>query len=348
MTKRIVLHCGLAKTGSSALQVQFAQSRNTMIEKLGLDYIKAGTFDDEVKGMIASGNGARLAQTRLDPHHPSCLSHIRDRLEDDIVSKIRASSHDILLSSEFFGAISTVELRDLVKLLSSEGRVELIYFVRNQTQLIASSYMQRVKRHGEQDFPQRFIKNRPGVINQAKYYKRFARIREVMPSTPLKIRMYEDSADHPKGIMGLFLSTIGLDPDVNLGLSDTLVNTSPSPLELRLMLEVNRHNPRMQFSDMLVEASAEAGRSKFHSNHTILPAETRHDLKKIFDADNEVFFREFFNCENQYPIDVGADYIDLESLTFTPDDVLSILGGVMVKMDDRIAALEQAERHRNS
>lgn len=346
MSKRILVHCGLGKTGSSALQVKFSQGREAMIEKLGLDYIKAGAFEDQAQGKISSGNGVQFAKSYLPPRNPSSLQHRQEEFTKDILSRIRATPHDVLLSSEFFSALPVPDMADLVGELSREGSVELMYFVRNQASLLASGYMQKVKRHGEQglleDYFEQWVKQR----HQNFYYKRFTKLREALPDVPTHIRRYESSLDHPHGILGVFLSAVGRDPSVDLGVPDLPVNTSPSPLELRLMIEMNRFKPRMQFSDMLVEASAEAGRSTIHSEHSILPPEIRQKLKETYDVDNEAFFREFFDTENLYEIETDVDFIDLNTLTFEPNEVVSIIGGLMIKMDNRIAALETAERRR--
>ncbi|MEL6646863.1 MAG: hypothetical protein AAFQ05_04010 [Pseudomonadota bacterium] len=346
MTKRIILHCGLGKTGTSALQVKFAQGREVMIEKLGLDYIKAGAFDDQVKGKISSGNGVQFAKSYLPVRNPSSLLHRQDEITTEILYAIQNTPHDVLLSSEFFSALPVPDLAKLVGVLRREGAVELVYFVRNQASLFASVYMQKVKRHGETGLPAASIDHWIKQRHQSFYYKRFIKLRDALPNVPTHIRMYESSRDHLQGVLGLFLETVGFDPGLDLGVEDIPVNTSPSPLELRLMLEINRFNPRMQFSDMLVEASAEAGRSRFHSEHSILSPETLQKIKETYDAENEAFFKEFFGTENQYDIDTEVDYVDLGTLVFEPHEVVSIIGGLMTKMDRRIAALEAAEQDR--
>ena len=144
MTKRIILHCGLGKTGTSALQVKFAHGREVMIEKLGLDYIKAGAFDDQVKGKISSGNGVQFAKSYLPVRNPSSLLHRQDEITTEILYAIQNTPHDVLLSSEFFSAFPVPDLAKLVDVLRREGAVDLVYFVRNQASLFASVFMQKV------------------------------------------------------------------------------------------------------------------------------------------------------------------------------------------------------------
>ena len=342
MTKRIVLHCGLGKTGSSALQVQFAKSRDAIIEKLGFDYIQTGAFEDQLKGKISSGNGVHLARAFLPASNPSSLSEEQDAVTANAMSQIRQSPHHVLLSSEYFGALPAPQMRGLVDVLQQEGAVELVFFVRNQISLLSSIYMQRVKRHGETRLPAEFFQSFDQQRKQFFYMKKFSKLRDFVPDIALRIGLYEESETHPQGLIGLFLSLAGMGSDVDLDITDAPVNTSPSPLELRLMLEINRFSPRMQFSDMLVEASAQAGRSSVHGHPSIFPPRIRRRIKRIYEADNEAFFKTFLDRENAYTVKVNADYVDLETLAFEPGQVLSILSGLMSKMDHRIAALEKA------
>ena len=77
--KKIILHCGMPKTGSSALQVQLAQSRETLL-KHGFDYLPMGDFKQARQGRITSGNGAGLARAYLNPEHPASLASRRGEL----------------------------------------------------------------------------------------------------------------------------------------------------------------------------------------------------------------------------------------------------------------------------
>jgi hypothetical protein len=341
MTRRIILHCGLPKTGTSALQVQFAQSRLALLDNFDIDYLKDADFEKAATGKITSGNGGNLAKAYLPPSHPASQSDHVDEFTQDVMAKIKQTESHVLLSSEFFSSIPERRLAALIDTLSEQGAVELVFFTRNQLSRLASAYMQQVKRHGEVRFPDAFFTKWENQKAGMLYFKRFTRLAFVCEKAKLHVRPYENAKDHDNGLLGLFLNTIGIADTAKLDVEDTPVNLSPSPLELRLLLEVNRLQPRAGFSDMLVEASAQAGRSQPFSQHLIVPPSVRSEAKAVFDEDNQKFFREFVGTENQYPIDVEGDYIDLSQLTFEANDVMFILSGLLARIDRRLAKLER-------
>jgi hypothetical protein len=141
--------------------------------------------------------------------------------------------------------------------------------------------------------------------------------------------------------MGLFLDMIGAKVPAAAMPTDSRINLSPSPQEIRLMIEVNKHRPRMQFSDMLVESSHAAGRANIHAQHAILPPEFADEVSTFFRTENEAFFRDFAQSENIYlNAWTDDDFIDLRKVTFDATSVIDILSGLLVNLDQRLAKLE--------
>lgn len=338
--KRIILHCGLPKTGTSALQVQLAQSRTALMDA-GFDYLQTGDFNLGAQGKIGSGNGVGLAWAYLPPQHEASQAGRRIELTEKFLETIRAAKAHVILSSEFFGAIPVPLMRDLVAELSREGEVQLVYFVREQLNFMASSFVQRVKRHGLQQYPDEFFANWDSFKSAILYHALFERVQAACPSATLMAKPYELSRNHAQGLMGLFLDMIGADLPKQAIAPDRPVNLSPSPKEIRLMIELNRHRPRAKFSDMVVEASARAGRSRIHSDHVILPPAFREEVKAYFREDNRLFFERFVGGENLYEsAGETSDFIDLREISFDATDVIDITSGILVDLDLRLAKLE--------
>ena len=187
MTKRIVLHCGLGKTGSSALKVQFSKARDTIIDKLGFANIEKGAFQDQFQGKISSGNSVRLARAFLPTKNPGSLFDRKDEIQTKVLSQIRERAHHILLSSEFFGALPAPQMREFIDVLTQEGDVELVFFVRNQVSLLSSIHMQRVKRYGETSMLEAYFQTLEKQSKQFLYFKIFEKLQEVVPDVPLRI-----------------------------------------------------------------------------------------------------------------------------------------------------------------
>ncbi|MDE4099381.1 hypothetical protein [Phaeobacter gallaeciensis] len=342
--KKIILHCGMPKTGSSALQVQLAQSRDTLVEH-GYDYLPMGDFKEARQGRITSGNGAGLARAYLNPEHPASLASRRGELTQKFKDAITASDHHVILSSEFFSAAPRLLLGKLVAELSDLGEMHLVFFVREQLNALASNYIQQVKRHLLCQFPDEFFGKWDGYKIPMMYHSYFTQLTGHAPEARISAKPYELSRQHPAGLMGLFLEMIGTSVPTDALPSDTSINLSPSPQEIRLMIEINKHRPRMQFSDMLVESSHMAGRAQIHSHHAILPPAFVREVSAFFQAENEAFFRDFAHSENIYWNAWNEeDFIDLRQVTFDATSVIDILSGLLVRLDQRLAKLENASR----
>lgn len=341
MTKRIIVHAGFPKTGSSALQVQLAQSRDALLTR-GLDYLRTGDFALGLQGKISSGNGVNLACAFLPPNHEASKAQQRGPILNKTLETIAASDHDVILSSEFFCAMPVRLLAEMVEALNTVGKVELVYFVRNQMNLLASTYMQRVKRHGLTQYPDEFFENWDHFKPSLQYFSLLQHVQEACPGTTIHAMPYERSKDHPRGLVGLFLDILGVEVPADILAPDRPVNLSPSPKEIRLMLEVNHHHPRMQFSDMLVEASARAGRSKVHADHAILPPAFREAVRAFFREENANFFKTYLGEDvNQYDVAMADEsFVDLRSIELTSDDVVHIVAGLLSDMDRRLGQVE--------
>ncbi|MEP0156705.1 hypothetical protein [Pseudophaeobacter sp.] len=338
--KKIILHCGMPKTGSSALQVQLAQSRETLL-KHGFDYLPMGDFKQARQGRITSGNGAGLARAYLNPEHPASLASRRGELTQKFCDMITAGDQHVILSSEFFSAAPRALLGQLATELSDFGEVHLVFFVREQLNALASTYIQQVKRHLLCQYPDEFFAKWDGYKIPMMYHSYFTQLAKQAPDAQIIAKPYELSQSHSAGLMGLFLDMIGAKVPAAAMPTDSRINLSPSPQEIRLMIEVNKHRPRMQFSDMLVESSHAAGRANIHAQHAILPPEFADEVSTFFRTENEAFFRDFAQSENIYlNAWTDDDFIDLRKVTFDATSVIDILSGLLVNLDQRLAKLE--------
>jgi hypothetical protein len=338
--KKIILHCGMPKTGSSALQVQLSQGRDALLS-VGFDYLQMGDFALGAQGKINSGNGVGLARAYLPSHHQASLWSRRDEQIQKFLKVIRTAEGHVILSSEFFSVIPPAAMHELVAALSTEGEVELIFIVRNQLNFLASAYIQQVKRHGLQQFPDEYFADWTGYKRPITYYAYFHSLQQACPGIRISARAYEHSRDYPLGLMGLFLDLIGAQVPASGLAVDKKINLSPSPKEIRIMLEVNKHHPRMRFSDMLVEGSARAGRARIHAQHEILPPAFRNEVRSHFREDNQKFFEQIVKDDNIYDADIASEtYVDLRAVTFDAADVVDILSGILVDIDKRLALLE--------
>src|SRR5574337_886262 len=97
--KEIILHLGMPKTGTSALQVFFARN-HAALQECSIDYLQIGEFGLGLKGSISSGNGSHLARTLLPAAAPARIAD-GEHHEREFIAAVDKSISDVgLVSSE--------------------------------------------------------------------------------------------------------------------------------------------------------------------------------------------------------------------------------------------------------
>lgn len=139
----IVLHIGVSKTGSSAIQFGLAQHQRALGER-GLHYALDNAEMLVDRRLVASGNGAELAQWLKSPPdgHFGLTAAAFDR---EFVSEAHPLS---LVSCETLSAARTDLLARFRDEIVGERPIRIVAFVRDLYGHAMSSWMQRIKRHG--------------------------------------------------------------------------------------------------------------------------------------------------------------------------------------------------------
>ncbi|WP_052772103.1 hypothetical protein [Vibrio mexicanus] len=129
-SKRVVIHVGPGKTGSSAIQAWLNTNRD-MLEEHGIMYPKHKLGSNT----ISSG------------HIDHALKNVNGKWECDsekinqLLGKFyESSAHTLLLSSEYF-------FHSITEFLKLIPNAEFILYIRNPVELLESGYNQSVKRH---------------------------------------------------------------------------------------------------------------------------------------------------------------------------------------------------------
>jgi len=143
---RLLLHVGMSKTGSSALQVAFVQHRE-LLERHGLTYPADPSDVSAAQGGITSGNGIRLARY-LVPGLARADADLDTVLDRALGPVRRGSGGDLLLSSEFLWHFDPERLATAVDRCRELGyTVAAVGYVRDVAGHALSEYSQQVKRH---------------------------------------------------------------------------------------------------------------------------------------------------------------------------------------------------------
>ncbi len=343
--KILYVHAGLPKNGSSALQVFFAKNQNNLL-KNDIEYLKIGKKDDieeAKKGNITSGNGALLSRSMLNKKHEAYHSDEGKLYSEmlDIVKKSKVSTG--LISSEFFALLSLDIIKTWKEDLALLGvTLKFIFYVRRQDQFLMSGYMQRVKRHGYMGNPNDYLLNEYKLIHFLNYFGYFNEIETILGQNNLVVSIYELTKINTKGLVGHFMQSIlGECPEwVNI---DPVVNTSPSLIEIKLMLMANKYSPRMKFSDFIVEDSIKAGRSTKYKLHSIVSPEVTQVIMDYFKNQNSKFEKKYCNGQVFPSIDyIQKEYLDIDDLFFSSGEVMEIIAGFLVRYDRRLLKLEKS------
>lgn len=135
---RLLLHIGMGKTGSSALQVALVRNREALASA-GVRYPEHSSDARARKGRAGSGNG-RALQDLLTTDHATPPTEVLAELT-------RSLQPTVLYSSEFlwyFRPDRLAWLRDQVA--DAGGVLEVVTYVRDIAGMVVSSYAQTVKR----------------------------------------------------------------------------------------------------------------------------------------------------------------------------------------------------------
>ena len=310
----LYIHAGLPKNGSSALQVFFSKNQDNL-RNHDVEYFSLGDIEEGRKGNITSGNGSLLSRSMLNEKHEAFYKN-GATLYEEFLDRVSLSKQKVgLLSSEFFAIVPLQNIRKLKEDLENQGvNLKFIFYVRRQDQFLMSGYIQRVKRHGHIGNPNEYLKTQFKKVHFLNYYGYFNELELVLGPENISVSIYENTKEHKKGLVGHFMDTLlGQCPDwVN---TNETINTSPSPLEIKLMLIANQYSPRMKFSDFIVEDSIKTSRSTKYKSHNIASPQVVDEVMNYFAEQNNKFEIKYCDGEKFPPME-AKDYIDLDNIVF--------------------------------
>jgi hypothetical protein len=336
--KSLILHIGIPKTGSSALQVFCAQNRKALLAQ-SLDYFELGEFALGARGKISSGNGAHLARSFLKPQGAGYKPDREQQLAA-LDRHITASSCETgLLSSEIFIFAEDAALAKFSEWLAVRGvSLRFFYFIREQVQFLTSSYIQQVKRHACTEPSEDYILRVYEKIPHIKYSRLFERLAKIASPDRILCRSYHDTRGLEHGVSDVFLSHFGLDSQ-GMKFAESSVNVSLDLTEIKIMLALNRLKPRMVFSDLLVENAARKGRKNSDLTQQLLSREALATIESYFAEDNARFARSYFGRDNLF--EPRAEGVAAPAAEPSLAEVVEVFGGLLVRFDERLLALER-------
>jgi len=231
--KKIYLHIGAGKTGTSALQSQLAINRNRLMDH-GYFYPEAKSDKLSSKFRISSGNAVELGrELRSDNFNKKAICHIIENIVNN------ARGNDIILSSEVMQAFKLKNAEFFKNIVNQLGyEIIVIYYVRAIADHVVSSYHQLLKRHNYSEDFDIFI---DGYIkrNKKRFLNVVERSIEVFGKDNLILKNYDKVKNN---LFKDFLNDIlKIENYENFEIINKRVNRSLTEEEVVLMKEFNKY-----------------------------------------------------------------------------------------------------------
>jgi hypothetical protein len=246
--KRVTVHIGVHKTGTSAIQQQLHENAARLMD-VGLDYL--------VEGRGPSAAHHNIGATLRGIIHPGGV--FRGDWKE-VAKAIRVSPcQDILLSTEILCLLAPQKIAELAAYLK-DFDTRIVMTIRNQVEKLQSSYAERTKAAGVHTLT-RFLQDRDAMHN-ADYGKLHQRWADVFGENNIVVLCHEEISGD---ITANFLRQIGFEAaaGVLLPAENTKENRSWSPTVIELVRQINerlqsRFTPA-EYYDVVVNSLAKAG-----------------------------------------------------------------------------------------
>lgn len=330
----VYLHIGIYKTGSSALQVFFAQNADALLAQ-GLTYPSSASVSGAKRGLITSGNGAPLALALK----PGGDEDTRDRelaWFEDVLK--RSATPDILLSSEIFSELPAGAFETLADICRKHGRqLKIIAFVRDQASYLESLYIQHVKRRRITALPEAYIRSRYPKTALLKYHAFLSGIADAIGVENIVARDY-GAVD----VIATACDIMGLDP-ASLQQPPKKINVSLPYFLVPMFLELNKMDPNKSFSDQVVRNQAQLQLHAAPEKRSLLSPDLRQEISDYFAEDTQKLSADFFGSQTIFDAP-APPYISLEDASKVMDlrDVTQLLGGLAIQHERRLVRIEKA------
>jgi len=217
--KKLFLHIGAGKTGSSALQI-WLYKNHKKLKKQGINY---PIFDQKIKSdyQITAGNGVFL----INKLREGCLEELFDSFKKD--------KDSLLFSSETFQILTDKELNFLKDIAITYGYdITIVFYVRDLYDMLYSSYQQLIKRHLYFKSFEEFVLN----IKSMQQFDVLYEYETIFKN--IKIVHYDSFLDI--GIEKPFCEVLGVEMNLLEPMEKRKVNRSLDVFETELLKNVNK------------------------------------------------------------------------------------------------------------
>lgn len=333
MKKKIFLHIGTHKTGTTSLQSFMDFNRNSLHEQ-GILYPKTGWYHHS-QHMLAF-----QLKNILPPGMPDYDENIWNDLRNEIDS---FSGSRVLISSEEFSTITSKEVSTLKEELKNYD-VEIIIYLRRQDELFESMFNQQTKDwRSPRKAPISFFLKEPENIYQFLNYENLlAPWIENFNLDHVHIRLYDKNCMPELDTVKDFIVFLRLDADkLNFAQNKKLnISVGAKALEaIRLSknLDIDEIDRKNLF-DIVINLFTKK------SQESLLSSKERKSILDKYDESNNNIYKLIKNqCENTMFSQVSDDLLKSDDLTRgdVMEIVLVLLKRIRKEEDKKIANKEE-------
>ncbi len=216
-TRRVIIHTGLPKTGTSAIQEAFFKNRKALLQDHGLLY--PGLDENHTQPILALFRKDALKNVRFANMTPPSLIRYQAEVKTKLEAEIRASDrHTLLLSGEGISTLKVEEWQEFLDWLRGMGldQIEVVFSVRDGIDLARRTIQQNIK---------------SGLLLESQFenppvLRSRARLMPIMKSLGrdrISIWDFDKGRKSDAGLLDHFCKSLGLTPQVCALISQTSV-----------------------------------------------------------------------------------------------------------------------------
>ncbi len=296
--KRLWIHIGRAKTGTSALQ-QFLTQNESILCRVGYRYAQTARFLMTHHPLAWSLHLAAY-ESGCGRYWPNARNYAKltataDNYWQDLLKEIdRSEEPNTIISSEEFGVVLDLDpVFHWIAQYAGLVEIRVVVYLRRQDDFLQAVYAQAVKDHPY--FAGDFGSHIAPIlaVGGADHYKTLSIIAKHLGQEAIVPRIYEE--EQLQGNIFIdFLQAIGVPIDPKLQFGNRPANPSLTSKSLLLARALNRlHLPPAKRTLILERLMDRAGSKEPFSSYAFLPPEERAKILDRFRESNKATAKEF-------------------------------------------------------
>ncbi|MFT4803659.1 MAG: hypothetical protein ACI9YE_000854 [Psychroserpens sp.] len=289
--KKLILHVGMPKTGTSAIQY-FLEMNQSVLGGNGFAYPGNGTANSNRSTTGNAGELNRLARQESEDPQEVFFKRFKKLVE----SEECVSADNVILSNEGLHRLASGFHSRIKEYCDAKNiDVQIVFYLRVQSELLESGFLQRSK-SGRVKFDD-YFQVWSGKMN---YLGFLDKLSEVYGRAALSVRRYGENL-YRSSIVYDFCQLVNLETsNLDCSQASARINLTPSLSELSIVLYIAelRGSVDKKFWNFIQQCSMNCGNrelddsDKFRfSDKFVLK------LKSLFDKDNKVVSEKYLNGE---------------------------------------------------